>query len=510
VPSLQGQVSAFAGGLTALFVEDDAATRAMVAAELRGVFKELILAPDGAQGLAAFRARRPQLVLTDNRMPVLTGLAMTERIRAEDAKVPVIFMTAAMDTDLLVRAINLGISAFIAKPILRGNLRHALGMVVATLENEYLQRRTLEQDVALLQFRERYHEYQQGLAFRKEMSLLENDFLDRSFTGAGRGEWLAQVRYHPHDIMCGDSYALRRLPDGSMLVFLADAMGKGLAASLTTALAVSTFNLEVDRLTPDAPFQLRGFVQRYLALMTRRLLEDEVLPMALAWLPAAGASLETAVFGLPPMLVGAPGQPVRKLRAGNPPVSVFTGSFETASHDLGAARSILLYSDGLNEAVGADGCLYRDHLDADFSASTGSDQFWAAFQARVAAPDDDVTLLLLQRVDGPTLWQWSRQLASRLEQIELACQAVERQLEACAGLETEAREEFSMAVREAMLNAYEHGSLGISPGGKRDLLEEGTYYQHLAEAVAAGAAGGTEPGPAVRGAERALTVGGRP
>jgi CheY-like chemotaxis protein len=476
MPALRDSVSPFARELTALFVEDDAASRRLMAAQLKGVFKELILAANGREGLAAFQARRPQLVFTDNRMPFMSGIEMTEAIRRNGSRVPVIFITSAMDTALMVRALNLGIAAFIPKPAVPDNLRHAVATVVGMLENDHLQRKTLVQELALLQFREQYHEYQQELAFRKELSILENDYLCRSFAG-DPAEWIAQVAYSPHDIMCGDSYSLRRMADG-MLVFIADAMGKGLAAALTTSLSAHTFNYLADAAVAEAPFRFQDFIQRYTELMRKRLLEDEVLPLTLAWLPAGGAVMETAAFGMPPILVGMP-EELRKLRCDNPPLSAYADSFRTTVHDLGAARSILLYTDGLNEAVTADGSLYREHLDRDLQASAGRDQLWAAFQAKVGSPDDDVALLLLSRVDAIPLWQVTLLVESRLEAVEETCQELERRLEDWTTLPSGPRGEFAMAIREALLNAYEHGSLEISSAAKSRMLEDGIYYQHL-------------------------------
>jgi CheY-like chemotaxis protein/anti-sigma regulatory factor (Ser/Thr protein kinase) len=474
-------ISPFSRELTALFVEDDLTSRLLVSAMLRGVFKELVTASDGLEGLKAFQARRPDLVLTDHAMPGLSGLAMTEEIRKTDAKVPVIFITGTIDTALLVEAINLGISAFIPKPVAMASLRHAVGLVTGMLEKDHLQRRNLDQELALLQLRERYHEHQQELAFRKELSILENDFLWRSFAfdpASGRGEWVAQVIYSPHDIMCGDSYGLRARPDG-MLVFLADAMGKGLAAALTSSLSVYTFNLLVDALA--GPLDFAAFAQQYASLMAKRLLEDEVLSFCLAWLPRSGAPLQTAAFGMPPMLAGAPGEPVVKLKCNNPPLSAYFDGFRTTSHDLGSARALLLYTDGLNEAVTADGSLYRDHLEAAFATSSSSRQFAQSFRAKVAVPDDDVTVLILARVDAPPEWEERRVVPSRLQAVDEACQQVEDRLEACQGLDRIARIEFGMAVREALLNAYEHGSLEIPGDRKRELLDDGTYFDRILE-----------------------------
>lgn len=479
---IEPEISPFSRELTALFVEDDAPSRRLMAAQLRGVFKELILASDGREGLAAFQASRPQLVLTDNRMPFMSGIEMTSAIRQTDAKVPIIFITSSMDTALLVRAINLGISAFIPKPAAPGNLRRAVAMAVGMLEHDRLQSKTLEQELALLQFREKYHEFQQELAFRKELSILENDYLCRAFPrvqNAARGEWIAQVVYQPHDIMCGDSYSLRRLPEG-MLVLIADAMGKGLAASLTTTLCAHTFNNLADVVVDGAPFQFEDFVRHFTGLMRKRLLEDEVLPITLAWLPIGLPVLATAAFGMPPILVGTPGA-VRKLRCNNPPLSPYHDDFRTTVYDLGDAQSILLYTDGLNEAVTADGSLYRDHLDQDFAVCAGRDQLWAAFQARVGTPDDDVAAVWLSRVDGAPLWQSSLEVLCRLELVEQACQELEGDLVEYTTLAAGPRGEFAMAIREAMLNAYEHGSLEIDFSAKCRMLEDGRYYQHLQE-----------------------------
>jgi len=474
-------ISPFARELTALFVEDDLTSRLLVAAMLRGVFKELVTASDGLEGLEVFKARRPDLVLTDHAMPGLSGLAMTEEIRKTDAKVPVIFITGTIDTALLVEAINLGISAFIPKPVAMASLRHAVGLVTGMLEKDHLQRRNLEQELALLQLRERYHEHQQELAFRKELSILENDYLWRSFAfdpASGRGEWIAQVLYLPHDIMCGDSYGLRARPDG-MLVFLADAMGKGLAAALTSSLGVYTFNLLVDALA--GPLDFPAFARNYASLMAKRLLEDEVLSFSLAWLPRSGAPLQTAAFGMPPMLAGTPGGPVVKFRCNNPPLSAYGGGIRTTSHDLGSARALVLYTDGLNEAVTADGSLYRDHLEAAIAGSSSCRQFAQSFRARVAAPDDDVTVLILARMDAPPDWEEVRVVPSRLQAVDEACLQVEGRLEACAGLDQAARHEFGMAVREAAMNAYEHGSLEIPSEEKRELLDDGTYFDRILE-----------------------------
>ena len=45
-------------------------------------------------------------------------------------------------------------------------------------------------------------------------------------------EWVIDLYFKPLDILSGDSYSIREIEEGRVLIYLADAMGKGLAASM--------------------------------------------------------------------------------------------------------------------------------------------------------------------------------------------------------------------------------------------------------------------------------------
>jgi hypothetical protein len=235
----------------------------------------------------------------------------------------------------------------------------------------------------------------------------------------------------------------------------------------------------VDALCADEPFRFGEFVRGYTRLLSRRLLEDEVFSLGLAWLPARGALLEVATFGMPPILVGGPGQSIRKLGSNNPPLSAYTEEVRTTAHELCSARSLLFYTDGLSEAETASGELYREYLDADFLGSGSGNQLLQAYRARVAEPADDATFLLLRRVDAAASWQDTLVVQSRLDLVEQACLDLEHRLAICTRLEAGPRSEFSVAIREALLNAYEHGSLEISGALKRHLLACETAVDRL-------------------------------
>jgi CheY-like chemotaxis protein len=64
---------------------------------LRTVGYEVVTATDGFEGLAAMRARRPDVVLLDHNMPRMPGLEVVRAMRADGAlaTIPVILITAS-------------------------------------------------------------------------------------------------------------------------------------------------------------------------------------------------------------------------------------------------------------------------------------------------------------------------------------------------------------------------------------------------------------------------------
>lgn len=112
----------FLKDLRVLFVEDEELAREKLAKLLSKLFKEVILASNGLDGLEKYQKSKAtnekiDLIISDINMPILNGLEMLERIRAIDPFVPLIFTTARSETDNLLRAIDLNVSNYIIKPI---------------------------------------------------------------------------------------------------------------------------------------------------------------------------------------------------------------------------------------------------------------------------------------------------------------------------------------------------------------------------------------------------------
>lgn len=103
--------------ISLLYVEDEPITREVVSELLSKRVARLHVAADGAQGLEIFRTAHPDLVLTDIGMPHLDGLEMAAAIKAISPATPIIVTTARQESDLLMRAIDVGVDKFLVKPV---------------------------------------------------------------------------------------------------------------------------------------------------------------------------------------------------------------------------------------------------------------------------------------------------------------------------------------------------------------------------------------------------------
>lgn len=82
-------------------------------------------AGDGQQAVAMVRELRPDVVLMDVKMPVLDGISAAERIGAERLA-PVVMLTAFSQRDLVERARDAEVMAYVVKPFTRADLTPAI------------------------------------------------------------------------------------------------------------------------------------------------------------------------------------------------------------------------------------------------------------------------------------------------------------------------------------------------------------------------------------------------
>ena len=109
-----------------LIVEDEDNERTGLAELISSWGYRTDTARDGAEGYDRVAAFLPAIVLTDMKMPRMSGLELLERLAAADQTIAVIVVTAQGTIDSAVQAMRMGAYDYITKPIDTGRLKNIL------------------------------------------------------------------------------------------------------------------------------------------------------------------------------------------------------------------------------------------------------------------------------------------------------------------------------------------------------------------------------------------------
>ena len=221
------------------------------------------------------------------------------------------------------------------------------------------------------------------------------------------------VRWRPSAAVSGDTYDVAALPPapgggGRLVVAVADVVGKGLPAALLT----STLQAGLRLLRPDGAATIGDGLAAATARLDR-LIAESTEPhqfATLAWAVVGGGRVWSVAAGHPaPRLVRADGR-VEALDGGGPLLGVVPDArFACTETAFAPGDTLVLFSDGLTEALRADGDEWGEAgLDAALADAAGQsagdllDRLVAASDAFATAGDapDDLTAVAVRYVAG--------------------------------------------------------------------------------------------------------------
>ncbi len=115
---------------TILLVEDENSVRQLLRRLLEREGYVVLEARHGADALQLWSERSADIdvVITDSRMPEMSGSLLAERLHADDANLPIVFMSGYSDSDEIER--GGGNATFLAKPFSSAQLLSAIAMVL--------------------------------------------------------------------------------------------------------------------------------------------------------------------------------------------------------------------------------------------------------------------------------------------------------------------------------------------------------------------------------------------
>lgn len=219
------------GNRKLLIIDDDTIVRQSLAAYLEDSGFDILEADQGIAGLELFRAHRPDVVLTDLRMPALDGLSLLERVRQLSPETPVIVMSGVGVMGDVVKALRLGASDFLIKPLVDMEvLVHAV-------------RKSLERRDLLAQNQQYREELEAANSELKEhlLTLQKDQQAGRRVqqqllppTPVKRGAYTLEHKVIPSLFLSGDFIDLAYFGDRYLSFYLTDVSGHGASSAFTT------------------------------------------------------------------------------------------------------------------------------------------------------------------------------------------------------------------------------------------------------------------------------------
>lgn len=229
-----------------LVVDDDPAIRLILKKSLQREGHEITVAVNGAEGLLRARQIQPALIICDWMMPLMNGLEVCRRLKADAALITTFFilLTARGLIEDRVEGLDAGADEFLTKPIdlieLHARVRAGLRLHQVNLDLQR-QKQHLEDELA-------------------EAAAYVQSLLPPRLTG----EVTIESCFIPSRQLGGDCFDYRWLDPDHLSLYLLDVSGHGLGSALPS---VTILNLLRSHALPDANFYQPADVLRALNLL---------------------------------------------------------------------------------------------------------------------------------------------------------------------------------------------------------------------------------------------------
>lgn len=396
-----------------LIVDDDENLRTLLKIALGREENYMLLeAGDGIEAKEILQRESVDVVITDLAMPRLDGEELMQWGRAYDAESLWIVLTGQATMAAAIDAVRAGAFDFVPKG------PDTLHSLASRVRNAVQQRRDARERKAL-----RAHIEEQNTRLRDQVEKLrdachllsqQNDMIQEDFCRAADIQRALLPReapqldgvavdavYRPCDRVGGDLYDVVKLDDDRLGVCVADAAGHGVAAAMLAVLFKSRLTpRDPDTAEPRPPADVLADINDQLVdeCRTPRMFVSACYGI----FDSRTSEFTVASAGHPPLLVHRHDGMIEQVEHSGPALGLSVGArFKQSVVHLDAGDRILLYTDGLYQAVHGRPCLtpqqVREMLqDEDRKGIALLQQLLrGATDAQKGRQHDDITLLLL-------------------------------------------------------------------------------------------------------------------
>ena len=371
-------------------IDDDEVSRLVFDGFLKKAgFTNITMAHDGKAGLALIEKKRPDIVLLDLDMPVISGVEVLETLRnsPETANLPIIVETSYDTPGERNSAFAAGATDLVTKPI---NGDELIARIRIHLENRLLVAKLLtERDRVASELAQAREMQERLLPQPKFLAKITGDY---------------DIRIHDHfetsSELGGDIWGVLPIDKDRLAVFLCDFTGHGAGAALNTFRMHSILhNMELSNISPSDC--LEALNNRLIEALPR----DQFATMVYGIVNFAEHTFEFAGAAAPRPLIKTPtDEDYRELNTRGLPLGISEDTkYMTQKESFPPGSELFLYSDALTETSDEHGDFLSisdietyllQSKDADMPLST----LLARFNRRaINGLSDDLTAVWLVR-----------------------------------------------------------------------------------------------------------------
>lgn len=318
-----------------LLAEDSAASRFLLQRAVEELGHECLVAEDGQQAWDAYKESLPEVVISDWMMPGLDGDELCRLIRSDEDGPYTYFvmLTSLEDKEHVLRGMEAGVDDYLTKPLDRNDLNARL---IAASRVTALHRQIVEQQRELQSEVTMAAGIQMGLLPKEPPAVANTDIAGLCLPAAKVG---------------GDYYDLILDEQGRLVILVADVAGHSIGSALLMAMARSVLRREVAE--GRSPAEVLGATNG--AMFGDLVSAGLFITMFCARYDPADARLTFANAGHnPPVLARADGATLELDGDGAAIGFLDHVVFEELTEEIGPGDALLLYTDGVVEAMNPD------------------------------------------------------------------------------------------------------------------------------------------------------------
>ncbi len=327
---------------TLLLVDDNPTNLQVLRQALQGINCKMLFAKNGERALSIAAEGHPDLILLDIMMPGIDGFEVCRRLKSDAATedIPVIFLSALVDTQDKVKGLQLGAVDYVSKPFQPEEVK---ARVDTHLTIHRLRREVQDQKDQLEHELEVVSEVQRRL-LPKQLPEIE-------------GLHLA-AHYATSRFAGGDYYDILKLPDNQWGFMVADAEGHSAPAAVLMAMTCSLLHSYSG--PPTDPAEVLNYINRTMC----KVADPSFVTALYAVFDADQRTLRFARAGHPPPMLyrREENKSVELAGKGVFPLGIYPYD-QIPVHEtrLGSGDRLLLYTDGVTERFDMEGNAYGEN-----------------------------------------------------------------------------------------------------------------------------------------------------